>query len=138
MPTSTLCTEKDIQFRVSRSEASVIVTLKELVPFIDRALATDPSLKNLVTHKIFVENPDNPIVSNSNVPSDWIEYNKLENNTDIRDQVYLERVGYPLPSISDTMMIYFTSGSTGNPKMVRHNFGKFQFYFYICLFYVKC
>ena len=99
VPGTTLLTTKDIHYRLGICEASVVITDEENQWKIDRVLAECPSVK----HRIIVGRGSGA----------WLEYEAL---------VGRARADMPHPdnASGDPMMIYFTSGTTGYPKMVLH------------------
>jgi acetyl-CoA synthetase/medium-chain acyl-CoA synthetase len=99
MPGTTLLTTKDIQYRLAISDASVVITDEENAAKIDHVLADCPSVK----HKIVV----------GRAGGSWLEYDALM-------QKAAAALVHPHNASADPMMIYFTSGTTGFPKMVLH------------------
>jgi acyl-coenzyme A synthetase/AMP-(fatty) acid ligase len=99
MPGTTLLTTKDIQYRLTLSDASVVITDEENAPKVDHVLAECPSVK----HRIVV----------GRAGHGWLEYEALM-------QKASAALAHPGNASSDPMMIYFTSGTTGYPKMVLH------------------
>jgi acyl-coenzyme A synthetase/AMP-(fatty) acid ligase len=99
MPGTTLLTTKDIQYRLTLSDASVVITDEENAPKVDHVLAECPS----VTRKIVV----------GRAAGSWLAYETLV-------QKASPSLAHPGNASRDPMMIYFTSGTTGYPKMVLH------------------
>jgi acetyl-CoA synthetase/medium-chain acyl-CoA synthetase len=99
MPGTTLLTTKDIQYRLTLSDASVVITDEENAAKVDHVLAECPSVK----HRIVV----------GRAGPGWLEYEALV-------QKASASLAHPGNASSDPMMIYFTSGTTGYPKMVLH------------------
>jgi acetyl-CoA synthetase/medium-chain acyl-CoA synthetase len=99
MPGTTLLTTKDIQYRLALSDASVVITDEENAPKIDAVLAECPSVKRRI------------VVGRGG--GGWLEYQAL------MDQASAS-LAHPGNASADPMMIYFTSGTTGYPKMVLH------------------
>jgi acetyl-CoA synthetase/medium-chain acyl-CoA synthetase len=102
-PGTTLLTTKDIQYRLGVSEASVVVTDEENQWKIDRVLGDCPSVK----HRILVG------AGGGRADGEWLPYDGLMERAS-------DRMAHPGNSSGDPMMIYFTSGTTGHPKMVLH------------------
>ena len=100
MPGTTQLKGKDIVYRVNRAEAAVAVTDPDGAAVIGSVLDQCPTLKTLV-------------VMGGEVGG-WID----------GDAARDEKSAAPLPgdvtASDDPMLIYFTSGTTGNPKMVLH------------------
>jgi len=99
VPGTTLLTTKDIQYRLGISEASVVVTDEENAWKVDQVLGECPSVK----HRIVV----------GRAGEGWQEYEPLMAKASAE-------MAHPRNSSQDPMMIYFTSGTTGFPKMVLH------------------
>ena len=102
MPATILCTPRDIEYRVTRSEATVAVTDAEGATKVEEVLDRCPTLKHL-------------IVIDERLPSaSWMTYRGiLEHASDA------EPDGRPT-SKDDPLLIYFTSGTVAYPKMVLH------------------
>ncbi len=99
VPGTTLLTPKDIQYRLAVSEASVVVTDEDDTWKVDQVLAACPSVR----HRIVV----------GRAGGGWLEYEALMARAS-------DRLAHPGNASADPMMIYFTSGTTGHPKMVLH------------------
>ncbi|MDO5524274.1 MAG: AMP-binding protein [Bacteroidia bacterium] len=105
IPATHLLTEKDIVYRANAASIKAIVTAQDghLVEHVNSAMSKSPSVK----HRIMV---------GDNIPEGWIYFQKgIENAPD-----------FVCPSErtknEDIMILYFTSGTTGQPKMVIHDF----------------
>jgi acyl-coenzyme A synthetase/AMP-(fatty) acid ligase len=101
MPATPLCTSRDIEYRVSRSDASVAVTDLAGAEKIAAVIERCPTLKHL-------------IVVGEEAPTGWTRYSDL-----------VERASEAPPearptSKRDPLLIYFTSGTVAYPKMVLH------------------
>ena len=99
MPGTTLLTTKDIQYRLAVSDASVVITDEENAAKIDHVLAECPSVR----HRIVV----------GRAGGAWSDYERLMRQASAS-------LPHPGNASGDPMMIYFTSGTTGFPKMVLH------------------
>ncbi len=103
MPTPTLSTGHDIDYRINKADAVMAITDAAGTEKIDAVRDRVPNLK----HRVLV----------GGQKDGWESFEKL-----------LEKAprGYDPASFggktrsSDPMLVYFTSGTTGNPKMVRH------------------
>ena len=101
MPGTTLLTAKDIAYRVAKADASIAVTDAEGLPRLVEAAKECPSLRLLVT-------------IDEAAPAGWVSWpSGLESAADAPPEVEPTRADDPL-------LIYFTSGTTGFPKMVLH------------------
>lgn len=107
IPGSLQLTAKDIVYRGNAAEISAIVSLHDdfVISQIESAESHIPSLK----HKIVVGEKYNTW--------DYFEDN-IQKFPDTFDRPINEEAN----KWDDTMLIYFTSGTTGMPKMVKHNF----------------
>lgn len=103
MPGTVLLTSKDIEYRLNRAEASMIITDLNHVGRVERIIDHCPTVK----HKMVVDG--NML--------DWLIYNdemaKVPLDLDMEE---IEKT-----RSDDPMLLYFTSGTTGHPKMVLHN-----------------
>jgi len=101
MPGTTLLTANDIEYRVAKAEANVAVTDADGLPRVVEASARCPSLSTLIT-------------IGDDVPNGWLSW---------RDglEVAADTPPDAEPTLADDpLLIYFTSGTTGYPKMVLH------------------
>jgi len=102
MPGTVLLTSKDIKYRINRAEANMVITDVGHVGRVERIADQCPTLQ----HKIVV---DAPVL-------EWLYYRDImEKETPVLDPDRIERT-----RSDDPMLLYFTSGTTGNPKMVLH------------------
>jgi len=104
IPSPFLLTEKDIEYRVNFADITAIVAEDTLTPTVDKARELCPGLK------IFLE------VGAANPSGKWDSYETLlENAPDV----------FPRPANGaggdDPLLIFFSSGTTGSPKMVEHS-----------------
>ena len=100
MPTTTLCTPRDIEYRVNQAEANLAITDEENAPKLEEAAGNCPSLKSLM--------------SIDSSKRGWVDYEaEMAQASGRLEDVELTRSDDPL-------LIYFTSGTVGYPKMVLH------------------
>ncbi len=102
MPGTVLLTSKDIKYRINRAEAAMVITDVNHIGRVERVAGECPSLK----HRMAI---DSPVL-------EWLYYgDEMEKAVDELDRERIE----PTRS-EDPMLLYFTSGTTGQPKMVLH------------------
>ncbi|MFW3146540.1 MAG: acyl-CoA synthetase [Thermoplasmatota archaeon] len=102
MPGTVLLTSKDIKYRINRAEANMVITDVNHVGRVERVAAECPTLM----HKVVV---DAPVM-------EWLYYRDIMDKADPElDMDRIERT-----RSEDPMLLYFTSGTTGQPKMVLH------------------
>nr|XP_034987809.1 acyl-coenzyme A synthetase ACSM3, mitochondrial-like isoform X1 [Zootoca vivipara]XP_034987810.1 acyl-coenzyme A synthetase ACSM3, mitochondrial-like isoform X1 [Zootoca vivipara] len=102
IPATTLLTAKDILYRLQKSRAKCIVTNDALAPLIDSLASDCQFLKTRM------------LVSEGTSREGWLNFHDLLNAADGDHQPVKTRS-------QDPMTIYFTSGTTGYPKMVEHS-----------------
>lgn len=106
IPATHMLTAKDIVYRCSRAEIKAIVCAGDevITGHIEKALPDCPSVKVIVS-------------TGPSVPAGWHHF-----GTGIEMAPPFVRPAAPVNSNSDIMLMYFTSGTTGEPKMVAHDF----------------
>ncbi len=105
MPGTNLLTAKDIEYRVNRSKAKLLIVTSEHVEKVEAVKAKCPTLEHL-------------IVVDGKAPGGWTSME--EACATASDS--LDRASVPATKSSDPMLIYFTSGTTSMPKMVERDF----------------
>ena len=100
MPGTTLLTPKDIEYRINRSEAVMAVTDPENAAKVEEAAAGCPTLKHLVLA--------------GGEQRGWVSFGSM------RDDASPVLEGIEPTRSDDPLLIYFTSGTVGYPKMVLH------------------
>ena len=105
IPATHLLTKKDIVYRNNAADITTIIAVGEepIASAVSEALAESPSIKHLISV--------GPII-----PEGWEDFHRgIENAPEF----------IPIPKVNsndDPMIISFTSGTTGNPKMVTLDF----------------
>ncbi len=102
MPGTSLLTAKDIEYRINRAEACMVLTDMDHADSVEAIKANCPSLKYMM------------LVDGKR--AGW--YNFDEEMSEASEELSPKEVGKT--KSSDPMIIYFTSGTTGHPKMVLH------------------
>ncbi|HOV14589.1 MAG TPA: AMP-binding protein, partial [Spirochaetota bacterium] len=107
IPATHLLTKKDIIYRNNAASVKMIVSVpdNEVIENIENAKADSPTLKHVVS-----------IGKGKDGIIDF--YQGIEKQSDkFTKPAYIDKL-----TESDLMLLYFTSGTTGMPKMVAHNF----------------
>ena len=100
MPGTNLLTAKDIEYRINRSQASIAIVSEDNAGKVDAIKANCPSLKTLL------------VIGQER--EGWQHYDGLVHGCGET----FDRASIEPSKATDLMMIYFTSGTTGMPKMV--------------------
>ncbi len=105
IPATHLLTEKDIIYRCEAATIKAIVAVgeEEVQKHVEKALPDCPSVE-----KLFSVGPT--------FPSGWVNFSE-----GIRTAAPFVKPAKPSEN-SDLLFLYFTSGTTGNPKMVAHDY----------------
>lgn len=108
IPASNLLTPKDIIYRCNMADIKCIVCTSDgdISHRVQEAAPECPSLKLLITTNA----PEN---------SGWLDFHKGVNAA---SEHFTRPTGEAATKNSDIMLIYFTSGTTGMPKMVAHDY----------------
>jgi acetyl-CoA synthetase len=102
MPGTHLLTEKDIIYRLTRAEGAMVITDSRHAEVIDAAQKQCGILRT----KMIVRG----------ARQGWSSFEEEMG----KSSIHLDRTKIAATKSSDPMLIYFTSGTTGNPKMVLH------------------
>ncbi|NWV23660.1 ACSM4 synthetase, partial [Origma solitaria] len=107
IPGTSQLSAKDILYRLQASKATCIVTTDALAPAVDAVAPQCPSLKTKL------------VVSRSSREG-WLNFNELCEKQSAEHSCVKTRM-------EDPMVIFFTSGTTGSPKMTQHSQGSLGF-----------
>lgn len=105
IPATHLLTKKDIIYRNNAADIKAILCTEDeiVMAHVDDAMAESPTVK----HRI---------VCGNIAKEGWLPFDK-----EVQEAKLFVRPEH-VNSNEDTMLLYFTSGTTGQPKMVTHNF----------------
>lgn len=103
MPGTTQLKAKDILYRLQASQAKAIVTTGSLIPEVDSVASECPSLKA-------------KLVVSDHSHDGWLNFQSLMKSVP-PDHTCINT------KMKDPMAIFFTSGTTGSPKMAKHDQG---------------
>ncbi len=108
VPATHLLTAKDIVYRNNAASIKMILAVDEtaLLDHIDKAQEESPTLQYKV-------------VIGSKKREGWINFDE---GLSAASSVFLRPTGSETTTNRDISLLYFTSGTTGYPKMVQHNF----------------
>lgn len=107
IPATHLLTTKDIVYRNNAADIKMIVSVAEaeVIKHVEESMEKSPSLK---IKALVGGNKDG-----------WLDFNS---EMSVVSHDFVKPLKDELPTNSDIMLLYFTSGTTGMPKMVQHNF----------------
>ncbi len=100
MPGTNLLTAKDIEYRINRAKAKLAIVTQTHAGAVDEIKANCPSLEHLI------------VIGSER--EGWSSFEAM--CAKAPDQI--ERASLPQTKADELMLIYFTSGTTANPKMV--------------------
>jgi acetyl-CoA synthetase len=107
IPATHLLTTKDIVYRCNAADIKMVVAVsdQDVLAHVEEALEKSPTLK----YKAVV----------GGQRKDWLNFNREMENA---SEKFVRPVGEQATANRDISLIYFTSGTTGMPKMVQHDF----------------
>ncbi|MBR5156292.1 MAG: AMP-binding protein [Clostridia bacterium] len=107
IPGTLQLTKKDIVYRANAAKINAVVCVNDdfVISQVEQSLADAPSIE----HKIMV----------AEKREGWLYF---EEEIMKFPDTYERPQGEKATKVDDIMLVYFTSGTTGMPKMVRHNF----------------
>ncbi|WP_165060283.1 MULTISPECIES: AMP-binding protein [unclassified Adlercreutzia] len=107
IPASLQLTKKDIVFRANSANVKTMVCVSDnyVLTQVEEALPESPTIQNVIIA--------------AGQREGWLSFDELIAS---ESDVFERPVGNAGVTSKDTMLIYFTSGTTGNPKAVMHNF----------------
>ena len=108
VPATHLLTAKDIRYRVQSAGISVIITTEHTTCVADAVLEAAPDCPTL-KHLLLVR-------------SEREGFESFDRGFAAASDVWEKPAGDALACGRDIMLVYFTSGTTGQPKMVAHDF----------------
>ncbi|MDD4539388.1 MAG: AMP-binding protein [Lentisphaeria bacterium] len=108
IPATYQLTTKDIVYRCNAATVAMIVAIDdaELAGYIRAALPQAPSVKNVAG-------------VGDKLPANWLDFRR---GYQAMPTSWQKPTGEALACLHDTMLIYFSSGTAGMPKMVLHDF----------------
>ena len=107
IPATHLLTKKDVVYRCNSAKIKMIVCADDdvVTKHIEYSLSESPTVKAIVVDRGEKEG-----------------WHSFEKGVEAASDVFERPTGDEKTSVKDTMLLYFTSGTTGEPKMVCHNF----------------
>ena len=108
IPATHLLTAKDIRYRVQSAKVKAVICTEHTTCVADAVAEAAPDCPTL-EHKILVRAEREGFLS-------------YDRGFAAASDVWEKPTGADYPCNDDLMLVYFTSGTTGQPKMVAHNF----------------
>lgn len=124
VPGTVQLTAKDIEYRIKMAKIKMIVAIDEpdLMKEIEDGNPSDSTVEKFVkvkSHSILSLNTLTSFSKNIFRKNSWIDFNSEFNK---KDNGFENFNASRCTNNDDTMLLYFTSGTSGEPKMVAHNF----------------
>ncbi len=116
IPATHMLTKHDIVYRNRSANVKAIICVDDdyVTSQINEALPESPTVKNVVV--VRHDTKSHTSATPKPLPDGWHDW-----QSEIVKAPLFKR-SYPANENSDTMLIYFTSGTSGEPKMVAHDF----------------
>ncbi|WP_279149004.1 AMP-binding protein [Segatella bryantii] len=111
IPATHMLTTKDIEYRNQRASVKAIICVNDeyVTTQVKNSLAESPTVKTLVAVNSMIE-ADKPVPEGfHNWHKEWEQAPDFERPANVNEN-------------DDTMLMYFTSGTSGEPKMVAHDY----------------
>ncbi len=108
IPATHLLMDKDVVYRVNAAQVKVIIVTHK-TPSVQEAVLAARSKCPSLEHVVVLEGEKEGFES-------------FEKGVNAQSDEWTAPVGESRPENTDPMLLYFTSGTTGMPKMVTHNF----------------
>lgn len=108
IPATFQLTQKDIVYRANAADVKMIITVddEEIIGHVNTSLPKTPTLKLCAA-------------VGDNIPEGWIDYRKEMNAA---SEIWEKPTGADYPCMEDPMLLYFSSGTAGMPKMILHDY----------------
>jgi acetyl-CoA synthetase len=123
IPATHLLTVKDFVYRCGAADVAAIVCVDDptVMDRVDEAAAASPTLRiKAFVRSVHTDPASDPASGHSaSAPARWIDLNLAVASA---GSSFVRPVGAEATANDDIMLLYFTSGTTGMPKMVRHDY----------------
>jgi acetyl-CoA synthetase len=106
-PCPTMLTKKDLKYRINAANIRMVITDNENTKKVEEISPECPSLRSR-------------LVVDADIPG-WISYREEQEYPAPVSRRLVTMTGMERTKATDPLVIYFTSGTTGEPKMVVHN-----------------
>lgn len=120
IPATVQLTQKDIEYRVKAASVDMIITITEpeISKAVEDALPACPEVRAVgyIESEPLAKAAEKPFAP----PAAWVDLNRTIASIADVDAEAMRDMDLPVGG-KDPMLLYFTSGTTGMPKMVLHN-----------------